>query len=175
MRPTLNQIRSAGDFATTVHWNFQFIQFPRVLTPGLTSEEFNFRCESTEMPKKTSQSNEVMIRGHRVKQPGIAIPDGLFTASMIDHVDGKISRFIRRWREICYETNTGRQERKADVEAIVRLARLDRQDNEIFEYVLKGVFLENYDTGGQLQGASAEFIRPVLMLSYDDFDDKSLV
>lgn len=170
MRPTLSQIRSLGDFATTYNWYIQFLAAPS----GIDGSAINLRCESTDVPKKTGQSIPVQIRGlPPVKQPGIYIPVGTLTLQVNETIDNAISEIISKWQEMCYETNTGKGKKKSEVEAQVRLVRLDRNDKPIWEYVLIGAFLEDYDNG-QLQGASAENMKPSLILSYDDFTQKKL-
>lgn len=164
-RPTIDQIRSLGDFATLINWNLSFVTVPSGV--GFTSDGFNFRCESTDLPKWTGTSTEITIRGHTVKQPGIYRPSNQITLTMNETVDNYITRGIKQWRELCWATGTGVAQTKQSVEAIVRLTRNDRADNAIYSYLLYGVFLEDYDPGGQLQSSSADVVKPTLTLSYD--------
>lgn len=170
MRPSLSDIRSLGDFATTYNWYLQFLNAPA----GIDGSALNLRCETTDIPKKTGQSISVQIRGlPPIKQPGIYAPTGTLTLQVAETIDSKSSEIIKNWREMCYETNTGKAKRKSEVETQVRLVRLDRADNPIWEYVLLGAFLEDYDLG-QLQGASSDNMKPSLILSYDDFTERKL-
>lgn len=173
-RPTLDQLRHAGDFATTVHWDVSFPTLPNGLRGLVSSEYLNLRCESTDVPKATNMPIEIAVRGHFIKQPGLTRPSGQINLMFYDTVDSRVSEFIRLWREICYETNTGIQTARVDAQAVVLLNRRDRQDRIIWNYELHGVFLEDYDPGGQLQSQSAEAIRPSMILSYDKFIDKKI-
>ncbi|QIG71457.1 tail tube protein [Rhizobium phage RHph_TM39] len=173
-RPTIENVRNVGDWATTVNWNLTFVTFPRALARTVTFQDLNLRCESTDIPKSTGTSTEIMIRGHRVKQPGLYLPSGTITLTMNESVDNKISTFIRNWREICSETKTGVQQEKSQVECMIKIERLNRRDVPIWEYNLLGCYLEDYDAGGQLQGQSADILKPTLTISYDYFEDTPL-
>lgn len=173
MRPTVDNIRGLGDFATLVNWDLQFVTIPSGLS--FASQDLNFRCESADIPKSTGESTSIRIRGlPPVKQPGLYTPSGTITLAMNETVDNMISKAITQWREMCYEMKTGIQKKKTEVEAQIRLVRMDRQDKEIFEYMLFGVFLEDADPGGQLGAAAADVVKPTLTLSYDYFIDKAL-
>jgi len=173
-RPTHQNIRQLGDFATTVHWNLQVVKFPNAVPTTLTSDDLNLRIDSTDMPRSSGQSTTIQIRGLVHKQPGIYVPQGTLSLSFYETVDNKISSFIHDWREACFNMETGSQNTNEDVVAIIRLVRLDRQFNEIYEYIMYNVFLEDYDPGGQLQGMSADALKPQMTLSYDTFDANPL-
>jgi len=172
-RPSIVDIRSVGDFATTINWNLTMLSPPkRVKVPS--AHQINIRCESIDVPKSTGTSTEVMIRGHKVKQPGLYTPSGTIILTAVETVDNMISNFYRSWREACYQSKTGRQYPKADVEATIRIERHDRDDKPIWFYELVGCYLEDYDAGGQLQSASADVVKPTLTISYDFFTDGSM-
>ena len=173
-RPTLDQLMNSGDYATTIHWSLSFSQLPAGLRGVIESDYINLRCESVDMPKASNSKIKITIRGHSVYQPGLTEPSGSISLTLYDTVDSKISEFIRLWREICYETGTGYQTKRSDASATVLLNRMDRQDHIIWSYELRGVFLEDYDPGGQLQGSSAEALKPTITLSYDKFTDAVL-
>lgn len=173
-RPDINSLRQMGDMVTNINWDLQIIKFPSGIPNVLTSQDFNIRCESTDVPRSTGQSVEVNIRGLKKKQPGLYVPQGTLSMTMIESVDNKITRFIRNWREGCFNMKTGSQLEINQVQATVRLVRLNRQNREIYEYVIYGVYLEDSDPGGQLGNASADLIRPTLTLSYDYFDERQL-
>jgi len=171
-RPSIDNLRSVGDFATTVNWDVQFIKLPGSLNSYLR-EDLNIQCESMDVPKNSGTSTEIWVRGHRTKQPGLWTPSGTITLSMNETVDTFIRGFIKDWRELCWETQTGRQTAKADLEAEIMLFQLDRSDDPVWQYHLIGVYLEDYDPGGQMQAQSADIIKPTLTLSYDYFIEKS--
>ena len=117
-RPSIDQVRSLGDFATTVNWNLTFMKFPSGVTGGLpTSDALNYRCDSTDVPKRTGQSTTQTIRGHTVKQPGLYTPSGTLQLIFVETVDNVMSNFIRNWREACYDSKTGAGRPKSECEA----------------------------------------------------------
>ncbi len=170
-RPDIEQIRQTGDFPTMYQWNFIMSKFPQVGTYP-DKEELNKRCLTAELPKKTGQTIEVQVRGHKVRQPGIYNPVGTLTITFVETVDMMVANYFREWREACWETRTGVQQSRENCEAVIALQQLNRQDEAIWQYVLTGCFLEDYDpTGGQWDGASPEVLRPSITLSYDYFED----
>jgi hypothetical protein len=167
---TIDQLRSMPDFAKTYKWDLQFLTLP-VVGPFAfpISEALNLRCESSEVPKTTNQKIEVDLRGHKVRQPGIMDYPGTLTLTFTETVDNTIHNFLKAWREIIWETRTGRSFPKAQSTATLKLTRLDNQDNPVWDYVVYSCFPEDYEIGS-LDNAS-DIIRPSLTLSYDYFTD----
>lgn len=171
MRPTMEQIRSLGDFGVSNLWDITITEFPTGVT-GLTSDDVNFRAVNIDAPpKRTGASQEVTIRGHKVKQPGDYDYSGTITVTLVATADNRTDNFIRLWREKCIETNTGKQEKKLDVEAGILLTRYDRQHVPYWQYEFRG-FLEDYDPGGLTE--TGEILQPTLTISFDYFKDRPL-
>lgn len=176
MRPTIDQIRTAGDYARMYTWDLTIVKFPAAGAPYPSSDDLNIRCLSSEVPKMTGTSIEVNIRGHRIRQPGIYNYNTPITFTFVETVDGMVNDFFKRWRDACWATKTGRAAPKSDLEGTIILHLLDTNDNAIWQYKLIGCFLEDYDpTGGPLGGDTSDVLRPSLMLSYDYFEDTKLV
>jgi len=173
-RPTLEQIRSnIGDGMVSNLWAVEFVKIPEVMGAYSTFfQELNLRAISAEVPKRTGTSLEITIRGHKVKQPGDYDYSGQITLTLVesDH-QSPVHDFIRSWREYIIGTNTGYQYPKSEIEAEIRLVRLNRQ-NSMSEskgttWVLKGVFLEDYELGEMTE--TGDIIQPSITLSYDFF------
>jgi len=136
--------------------------------------DFNLRCFSSEVPKLVPVgSQDIWIRGHHIKQPGIYDSSHVITLVFLETVDSKVATMMKAWRDSCWNSQTGTQLEKIAVEATLRLTRLNRFDEEIWEYVLHGCFYEDGDpTGGTpLDGSTSDIIRPSMTLSYDWFED----
>lgn len=168
--PNIEELRRVGDFATLYQWDIAFLTFPAAGQWNLSPFDLNVRCESAEIPNLTGQSIEVMVRGHKVKQPGIHAYSNVMTLVFVETVDNKIQQFLQTWREICWQTRTGYQNKKLDVECGILLTRLDRQLVPIWSYHLIGCYLEDYQMG-TLDGASSDAIKPNMVLAYDYFED----
>lgn len=173
-RLTLDQLRSIADFSSTYRWVLNISKFPSVGGPYPDSEEVDIRCETSSIPQLTGTSTEVTVRGHKVKTPGIYNYDGVLTLTFFETADNKIKDFLKNWREACWQTRTGIQNKKEDVEAEIILHLLNNADEEVYEYKLIGCFLENVDYG-TLDGTTADPIKPSATISYDYFEDKSLI
>ena len=174
MKPTIDQIRSLGDFASVFRWKVIFVSLPTVGVAALPlTDELDLRCETATIPKTTNASVEVNIRGMKVKQPGITSFDHMLTLTFVETVDNTISNFIKAWREAIYSTKEGQSANKENLEATITLLRLNSKDESIWQYTLHGCYLEDFDLG-TLDGASPEVIRPSLILSYDYFTDGPL-
>ena len=172
-RITIDQLREIGDLASVYRWNLSIAKFPSGSTSWPSSDDLDVRCETTTIPKLTGTSIETNIRGHKIKSPGIYNYDNVLTLTFIETVDNKIQEFINTWKELCWETKTGKAKPKKDIEAIIHLKRLDNEDNEIYLYELIGSFYEDSD-GGTLDGSTSDVIKPSLTISYDYFKESSL-
>lgn len=167
-RPSIDQVRSLSDHASTFHWKLGFFSPPRIGTyPGI--EELDLRCVSTSLPKVTIGQVPIKIRGHTVQQPGDVTYNSPLTLTFVETVDNVIANFFRQWREACWQSKTGAQGAKADVEAIIQIMRLNRQDVPIWGYKLVGCTMADSDFGtlGPDQGA----IQPTISIAFDYFED----
>lgn len=170
-RPTIDNLRSVTDFATTYNWNLSFTRFPTgVASPP--DQDVNIRCTSTTVPVMTNSIVTVNLRGHKVHQPGIGEYSGTIVLNFVEGIDSKIDTWIRAWREACWQTKTGVAKRKSETEAIITITRLNRQDQPIWNYKLTGCFLQAYEQPA-LGGDSSAFL-PVMTLQYDYFEDSKV-
>jgi len=176
-RPDIEQIRNIGNATQLFRWSVQFEKFPK-LVPGPGSDAINWRAESVTIPKLDPMATEILIRGHKIKQPGKAEYDNQITLTCIETVDNVISQFIHDWREVCWQSangSTGLTHYKSELEATIIITRLDNLDQPIWIYKLIGCFLETSEAGGELGADSSDPLRPVLVLSYDYFSDTPVV
>jgi len=180
-RPTLENVRTQiGDAMVSNLWVIEFTKLPPVLAGqfGRFQEELNVRAVSAEVPKRTGNSLEITIRGHKVKQPGDYDYSGTITLTLIDSDDSApIHDFIRAWREYIIGTNTGFQYQKKMIEGIVTITRLNRQNQGGIlpgtSWELKGVYLEDYELGELTE--TGDIIQPTITLSYDYFAESDTV
>lgn len=171
-RPTLENLRNVGDFAALYLWDISIIgSVPAALSTELTSEKINFRAESAELPKLTGQSIQLDIRGHRIKQPGIYNNQGVITFTFVEDVGNTVHQFFKTWRDLLWDQNTGaRADSKQNLEVNFKIQRLDYSNTPIWFYQMK-CFLEDYEPGGTLDGATSDFLKPSMTLSFDRFTD----
>lgn len=174
MRPTIEQIRTILPAASMVKWNLVGINMSAespLASPN--ADAMNMRCVSTTLPKLTESPMEINIRGHKVRQPGIYDYEKQFTLIFIESVDNTISNFLRDWRELCWQTETGVQLPKNQLEASIVIQRLNPQDEPVFQYELIGCYLADFDLG-TLDNISTEAMQPSIIFNYDYFKDKAL-
>lgn len=179
LRPTIQDVRSIGNPASTYRWGMAFIKLPVLGYLALAlSNELNLRCTSTDVPKATGSSIPINIRGYKAKIPGDWNYTGSITLTFVESSGSPfgmtlspVSTFLQTWRNACWDADTGVQNKKSDADGIVLLTRLNSQDEPIWLYTLKGVFLEDYDPTGGMMGGESEILRPTATLSYDTFED----
>lgn len=172
MRPTIDHIRQLGDFATTYRWDMDML-FPALLSGG-DAQKLNFRCESSALPTLKGESITVNIRGQKVKQHGIHSYENTLTLNFVETIDATMHEFIKKWRELLWETKSGKSKgNKAELQGTLTLRRLDNKDSPFWEYVLKGVYLESYELGGLDNNGDASKVS--ITVSFDYFEDKKLV
>lgn len=176
-RPSVNEIRGVGNFAKLYQWNWILETPPSAGNFAAFGANggtpLNLRCESVELPKLTGESIITSIRGQKIKEPGIYTYAGTQTFIFVETVDNIVSNFLREWRELCWQAVTGIQEAKADVEAVVKIQRLNSTDDPVFEYKMTGCFLEDFDLG-TLDGTTSDVFKPNMIMSYDFFEDQAL-
>jgi len=171
VRPSLENIRSLGNFTQLFRWYVEFETTPSGLS--ISSDDINFRAESVALPKLGGASSEIQIRGHKVKQFGIADYGNTITLTCIETIDNVVSQFLHDWRELCWQTeegSSGRTQFKENTEATIRITRLNNMDEPIWWYKLIGCYLESYDLT-DLDGATADPLKPALTISFDYFND----
>jgi len=171
MAVTIDQIRNLGDFLPVYKWDVQISKVPNGVT--IDSNALNFRMLTSEIPKMTGQSIEINIKGHKVKQPGIYNYSNTLNMTFAETVDATILDFIKQWRELCWETKTGKQKKSEDVKAEFLMFLLNRQDEAVWKFRLIGCYLEDYDLGS-LDGSSSDIVRPSITISYDYFEDEKV-
>jgi len=172
-RPTMDNVRTLPNKTQLFRWKLYFSKFPTAVG-GFNSDDLDLRCESTTLPKKTSEIVETVIRGHTVRENGRMTVEGTLTLNFIEAVDYLASQFIDQWQKACWEFKTGKSKNKEEIEAELKLHLLDNQDEPVWEYDIVGVIFQDEDPGGSPDGATSDPLKPVLTLAYDDFDKRKI-
>lgn len=165
-------VSGLGQFATNYRWNLIFVSQPKKYT-GPTLAGLNVRCESVSLPKVSTPSVEIVIRGHKVKQSGIADYGNTMSITLFETSDMYVQRVIRAWKELIWEYNTGVQQNKDDIKCDIQVVRLDNLGNPIQTYTIKGCYMEDNEAGGDLDASTADPSKPTITLSFDIFDVKN--
>lgn len=187
-RPMLTEVKSfVADAMVSNLWD---ISFPAgSLPPAIASaaggnilQSINFRAVSAEIPKRTGNSLEISIRGHKIKQPGDYDYSGAITLTLIESdIGADVHQLIAQWREAIIRTDSGYQKKMKDIKAEgVILRRLNRQNgaqqgtgSTSTIFYLHGVFLEDYELGEMNE--AGDIIQPTVTLSYDNFDNHDFI
>lgn len=164
-------VRSMGNAATLYQWNLQFVTPPNAVSTAVLVDSnggpLNIRCESVELPNKTNEKFITAIRGHRVRQAGIADYGGTLSLVFVETVDNAISQFIVDWQEAVWATGTGIQQSMVDLVGTMEIHRLNNLDEEVWKYKMD-VWLES-STLGTLDGNTSDAFKPNVVFSFDDF------
>lgn len=166
MPVNFNEINNLGDFATLIKWDLVVLRAPSAVN---ITDELNTRCLSTDVPKnEASQSADINLRGFRIRQPGQHKSQDTITLTFAEGVNNAIAATMAQWKLATFNPETGLANRMDEVKGDFAIIRRDRQDNAIWQYTMKGVYLEDYDpVGGQLDGENADIMRPTMTLSMD--------
>lgn len=168
----IDEIRELGDFAPQYEYEVLIKSIPALAGLMKGIEAVNLRIQTINQPKRTSQTIDVDIRGHKVRQPGIYNYGNTITINLVETVDNYVMNLIRRWREACMETETNIALPKGEVETEITINKMNRQKDIVWSTVLHGCFLEDYEPG-DLDGATSDVIKPTMTISYDYFDDST--
>ena len=168
-RPSKTEIRNLPELADSFRWEISFPTKPSVFPED---DELNLRCVSSGMPSRTMTGQvDVQIRGHHIMRPGPMDETHTLNLIFVETIDNTISQWLKDWRDAVYNPDTGVRQEQDQYQAQVRLARLDNLDNPIWEYVLEGCYLQEFDPGGDLAGDAGQGIQPNITLYYDTFKD----
>lgn len=172
-RISLTDIRSLPDYAEVYRWKIQFLQLPSVGVAGFPlSQALDLRCESVGLPKMNNEKITVENRGHQTRRAGRSIYSDNITLTFQETTDGAIHKFLKGWRELIWGTRSGASKPQSDIEALIRLELLDKEDKPYWQYIIHGAWLEDY-TPPELT-ASNDIIRIPVTLSLDFFTDSPL-
>jgi len=176
LKPDVNSLKQLPDFVRTVDWYIQVITPPPIYPNFPASADLNLRAINVEVPKAPGQDMAVEVRGITIHQPGQYKPNGVMSITFVETADNMISTLIKTWRDLCYNLQNGVQADRENVKANFRLIRLDRQENELFDYTVIGCYPSDSDpTGGPLNEAGGDAMRPSIIFTYDTFIDSNLL
>lgn len=172
-RISLGDIRGLPDYAEAYRWKIQFLQLPTVGVAGFPlSQALDLRCETAGLPKLNNEKLTIENRGHQVRVPGRSIYSENITLNFQETTDGAIHKFLKGWRELIWSTRGGVSRKKEDVEAVLRMELLDKEDKPYWQYIVYGLWLEDY-TPPELTAAN-DIIRIPAVFSMDFFTDSPL-
>ena len=185
-RPTIDNVRQLGDFATTYNWMMRIAEMPNVsfsddnyVTYQASSvissdgKELNLRCTTTKLPEVEVDVAEANIRGFISRQPGQIKQGGSIDFTFIDTVGAPVERFFQAWRETQWKTGDGSQASKLGGQGVLEIIRTDRQGagdmgtgNFIFSYTLVGAWCSKV-TLSDLQSSSNDLFQVTATIVYD--------
>ena len=167
---SIDDVINLGDFESITKWTLVFSGQPTAYQ-GPPLQGLNLRCESINMPKVNIPSVDIQIRGHKVKQPGIADYGNQLTLNLFETTDMYVTRAIKAWKELCWQNRTGVARKKSELSCIIQLYRMDNRNNYMYGYEIYGCFLEDYDHGGDLDASTGDAQKPTMTIAFDYFKE----
>jgi hypothetical protein len=148
-------------------------------------ERLSLLMESSDLPKKTIQQAEGMLKGVKVKQGGIADFGNTIPFTFLELIDNSVTDALEAWSNLVFmskedsESDSGSAGwgtsvgptyaseggYKIDIPIYLLNGRKERTKG----YLLIGAFYEDSDPGGTLSGEASDFQKPVLTLSFDSW------
>jgi len=170
-RPTHEQVRQIGDLALLISWDFEFTVPPPAIAGQFTSAALNVRCESADVPKLTDAVVEGNVRGHKIRQSGVPTYSDSITLTFLEDTKNTIRKFLKAWRDACWDPNTGKKKPQNEIEGEITLYQLDRDNNRIWFFKLHGAFWSDDEASAQLVGEGSDTVKPTVTVSYNYFTD----
>lgn len=165
----IERVRTLGSYKVTYQWNIVFNTFPTGINIAGGADAINFRCFSAQLPTSTIGAIPVSIRQHTIYQQG-SLEYNPIELTFNDTTDEILSNFLRDWRELIFQSKTGRQAAKLAVEAQVDLQLLGREEGEVTKvYHLFGAWPESNTLPELTSRENEEVFRPTITLRYDYF------
>lgn len=143
LRPDINTFRDLGHHATTYDWGIQFLSIPGAIT-GFTSADLNTRCTSTQVPGRTIDAIQLMLRGHRIFQHGIVNYGNTLPLTLYETVDSKVSNFLEAYMDLQWTPVGGVQVPKSLNQSQFLLTLLDSENKARKHYTILGAWLQGY-------------------------------
>jgi hypothetical protein len=171
-RPTVENLRSLGNFSQTFRWAVAFSSFPSALSGSFDSDNINFRAESMSIPELEIETTEIQIRGNKVRQAGIGTYNSPITLTLNETTDGYALQFLGAWQEAGWKSSDGSPgttEYKENLECTMILYLLDNQDKPYYKFTLYGCQLSGA-TKGDADAGTADPLKPALSIAYDYFN-----
>ena len=172
--PANSAIRNVGDFSALYRFEL-ILSFPAGVkgASGVgTPDEYNIRCETLELPKRTVTPVEIRLHGHKIKNPGVSEVNGILVCTFAEAVDAKVMSLVKAWRDAIWAPDTGIQLPTAELKTDdTEIHLLNNRDEAWWRYKLLGLWLEDNEAGGTPDGQTGDPLKPTLTFSFDDFDD----
>jgi len=138
-----------------------------------------YQCETMDLPSRTFQMGEGNFRGVKIKQAGI--PDfGGNTMTMVfsENIEGTVMDVINAWANLGADTSDEAYNNADGIwlfsagpslyKCNIPLYRLDStRTTRVYGIMLVGCQYEGHDAGGGFDGASSDFVKPNLTVSFD--------
>ena len=167
-----SRLRELPEIADSFRWNLEVISGP---DGWPENDDLNLRCVSATMPSRTMAGQiDVQIKGFHIMRPGPMDETHSINLIFVETVDNMISRWLKEWRDAVWDPDTGLRQDADDYTAEIKLVRLNHKDTPIWEFVLKGCYLQEFDPGGDLSGDAGQGIQPNITLYYDTYEDNPL-
>jgi len=172
---SIEEVRSLGDILTLNKWDLAFLNFPKAVSANLSSDDLNLRCYTASVPKRTNQKQEITIRGHKVLQPGDDDFGNQVTLVFFEDDAVKIRKFDELWAEAISALGTALKQKREEVKCDISLTRLNRQNEPVLRYIIRGCFREDAEEPELTGDPNAELDKYSIMISFDDFKREFLV
>ena len=157
-RATIAEIRATSEFQKTYEWYFTFLRKPTVI--NIDADRFDMQCISTEKPKKESKAEQFMMRGEQIFDIGIYKVSGKLKLVFLETVDGIIHQMFADWENAL----ATRQDTFNNLTGDFRLAEMDNQDTDNWEYWVLWAFPENFEVGNLDSGQGGA---PPMQMGFD--------
>lgn len=172
MKPTVDQVRNLGMHAAYYNWDVEWVTLPAGIT-GFTTSDLNTRAFSIQAPTRQLDESEIVVRGNKVYQHGIATYQPI-ALTLHETVDRKVASFLEAWLDTEWETVNGVQVPKNENQAIIKLSLCDSKDRRTAEYTMVGCWLTSFDHGGDYDGTNSDTVKYTCNIRYDYYKYKKL-
>ena len=170
MHFSAGQLNTIKDLQTTYNW---LVSFSGPTSAPLASEDLHLRCQTSDLPKRTHELQNVELHGHTINRPGKVTQAGELNLQFIEDVDAVVAKAFREledktWTVDSVGDSKGNREDFGALQFTMTMMLLDHKEQPTQTFTLHECQLKEFDAGGALNSEN-DFFKPTAQIAYNYF------
>ena len=169
-RPEYATIRDLPDYAVTNTWE---VDFRPPASVNIYGAKLNAVASAiSPRPSTTNTALTTNIRGVVLHQPGDSKQSDEITITLLETVDKGWTVPLVEWLNKCQDVKTKHAEQRKDVQGVLIITELNRQNEPVYRYTLEGCFIKEFKIPDFQSDQSLQEV--TLSLTYDYYQEEKI-